>query len=77
MHRSMQDWRYLYNMIGTVKFFDDKKGYGFITVDGVDYFVHYSGIVGTGHRSLQEGQKVTFDVETDEKTGKTRACNVK
>lgn len=66
-------------MTGTVKFFNDSKGYGFITSDedGKDIFVHFTGIVGSGRKTLSEGQKVTFDVETDPKTGKTRACNVK
>lgn len=49
--------------IGTVKFFNDAKGFGFITRDnGPDVFVHFRSIVGAGHRSLQEGQKVTFKV---------------
>ncbi|MFA6755792.1 MAG: cold-shock protein [Bacilli bacterium] len=66
-------------MTGTVKFFNTKKGYGFITEDdsNKDYFVHYTGIAGDGHKSLSEGQKVTFDVETDEKTNKVKAVNVK
>lgn len=66
-------------MTGTVKFFNDTKGYGFITEDETknDYFVHFSGIAGNGHKSLAQGQNVTFDVETDSRTGKTRACNVK
>ncbi|MBI3948397.1 MAG: cold-shock protein [Armatimonadetes bacterium] len=49
---------------GTVKWFDDAKGYGFITrPDGEDLFVHFSSIQGGGYRSLQEGQPVEFDVE--------------
>ncbi|HEX2999643.1 MAG TPA: cold-shock protein [Armatimonadota bacterium] len=49
---------------GTVKWFDDAKGYGFITrPDGEDLFVHFSSIEGSGYRSLQEGQEVEFDVE--------------
>ncbi len=49
--------------IGTVKFFNAEKGYGFISrEDGDDVFVHYSNIQATGYRSLSEGQKVEFDV---------------
>lgn len=49
---------------GTVKWFDDAKGYGFITrPDGEDLFVHFSSIEGRGYRSLAEGQPVDFDVE--------------
>ena len=49
---------------GTVKWFNDAKGFGFITVDGQakDVFVHHSAIQGTGFKSLTEGQKVEFDV---------------
>ncbi len=56
--------------IGTVKWFSDSKGYGFITPEeGDDIFVHYSEIVGDGFRSLAEGMKVEFDV-TDGPKGK-------
>lgn len=49
---------------GTVKWFDEKKGYGFITEDGgKDVFVHYSAIVGNGFRKLAEGEKVTFEIK--------------
>jgi cold shock protein len=48
---------------GTVKFFNAEKGYGFISrEDGDDVFVHFSNIQGTGYRSLEEGQRVEFDV---------------
>ncbi len=48
---------------GTVKWFNATKGYGFITPDGgSDVFVHYSGIRGEGYRSLEEGQRVEFEV---------------
>jgi len=48
---------------GVVKWFSPKKGYGFITMeDGQDVFVHYSAITGTGFRSLEEGEKVNFEV---------------
>ena len=49
---------------GTVKWFNADKGYGFIAVDGGrDVFVHYSAIQADGYRSLDEGQRVEFDVE--------------
>ena len=48
---------------GTVKFFNNQKGYGFISVEGdEDVFVHYSNIDGDGYRSLDEGQVVEFEV---------------
>jgi CspA family cold shock protein len=48
---------------GTVKFFNNEKGYGFISREGADdVFVHYSNIQGSGYRSLDEGQTVEFDV---------------
>ena len=48
---------------GTVKFFNAEKGFGFISRDqGDDVFVHYSSIQGSGYKSLQEGQRVEFDV---------------
>ena len=49
---------------GTVKFFNAEKGYGFISLEGgdKDVFVHYSNIQGSGYRTLEEGQKVEFDV---------------
>lgn len=50
-------------MIGTVKWFDDAKGYGFIeSEEGRDVFVHHTAIQNTGFRSLSEGQRVKFDV---------------
>ena len=62
---------------GTVKWFNDAKGYGFITgEDGSDVFVHFSAIQGSGFgfKSLAEGDKVSFDVEKDQKG--PRAVNV-
>lgn len=53
---------------GTVKWFNDQKGYGFIKQeDGPDIFVHYSGIIGDGFKSLKEGDRVTFDIEEGKK----------
>jgi len=61
---------------GTVKWFNDDKGFGFITPDDgtKDLFVHQSAIVGDGFRSLSEGAKVSFDAESGEKGPK--AVNV-
>jgi CspA family cold shock protein len=53
---------------GTVKWFNGDKGYGFIAVDRCpDVFVHLSAITGGGYRSLQEGQKVEFDITQGQK----------
>jgi CspA family cold shock protein len=55
---------------GTVKWFNGDKGYGFITQEGgPDLFVHYSEIQSSGYRSLEEGQRVEFEI-TDGKKGK-------
>ncbi|MDL2234323.1 cold-shock protein [Ruminococcaceae bacterium OttesenSCG-928-L11] len=64
---------------GTVKWFNAEKGYGFISNDdgGEDVFVHYSSIMTEGYKSLNEGQKVTFDTEPDPKNAsKLKAVNV-
>ena len=51
-------------MKGTVKWFNKEKGFGFIvSEEGKDYFVHFSGIAGTGFKNLEENQAVSFDVE--------------
>ena len=55
-------------MLGTVKWFNAQKGYGFITTEeGKDVFVHYSGIVEEGFKSLDEGQSVQFDLTQGQK----------
>lgn len=64
---------------GTVKWFNEAKGFGFISNDngGNDMFVHFSAIIGNGLKSLHEGQRVTFDVEADPKNRRRmRAVNV-
>jgi len=61
---------------GKVKWFDNKKGYGFISrEDGEDVFVHFSSIESDGFRTLQEGQSVTFEITNGEKG--PQASNVK
>ena len=64
---------------GTVKFFNAQKGYGFITPEGgdADVFVHISAIEQAGMRTLHEGQRVSFDVVTDQRRRKTSAQNLK
>jgi len=64
---------------GTVKWFNETKGYGFITPDagGSDVFVHISAVERSGLRGLNEGQKISFDLEADRKTGKSAAVNLK
>ncbi|MGI6716859.1 MAG: cold-shock protein [Eubacteriales bacterium] len=65
---------------GTVKWFNAAKGFGFISNDngGEDVFVHFSAIVSDGYKSLNEGQKVTYDTEKDPKNSrKLKAVNVR
>lgn len=65
---------------GTVKWFNEGKGFGFISNDNGsgDVFVHFSAIQGAGFKSLNEGQKVTYDTEADSRDSrKMRAINVR
>ena len=64
---------------GTVKFYNGQKGYGFIQPDngGKDVFVHASALERAGIRNLVEGQKVSFDIEEDRRTGKSSASNLR
>ena len=64
---------------GTVKWFNETKGYGFIQPDqgGKDVFVHISAVERSGMRGLAEGQKVSYDVEADRRTGKESATNLR
>ena len=65
--------------VGTVKFFDARRGFGFIRPDdaGADVFVHVTAVEQAGLTTLHEGQRVSFDVVTDEKRGRTNAQNLK
>jgi cold shock protein len=63
---------------GTVKFYNASRGYGFIQPDdgSKDVFVHATALEAAGIRGLVEGQKVTFEVTTDQRSGKTAASNL-
>ena len=63
--------------LGTVKFFYDSKGYGFISPDegGNDAFVHITAVERAGMRTLQQNQRVSYDLEEDQR-GKTKAVNL-
>ena len=63
---------------GSIKWFNGEKGYGFIIDDDSkeEIFVHFSAIKMDGYKTLNEGEKVTYEVEVDENTGKKRAINV-
>jgi len=64
---------------GTVKFFNEQKGFGFIAPDngGNDVFVHISALERAGLRTLSQGQKVSFDTEQDRRSGKTAVANIR
>lgn len=64
---------------GTVKWFNAEKGYGFIQPDdgGKDVFVHVSAVEQAGMRSLQEGQKIGYEIVADRRTGKSSASNLR
>ena len=63
---------------GTVKFFNSQKGFGFIVQDngGPDVFVHISAVERAGMHNLNEGQKLSFDVQADQRSGKSAAANL-
>jgi len=63
---------------GTVKFFNTNKGFGFIEQAGgqPDVFVHVSAVERAGMRTLVEGQKITFDIVADQRSGKSAAENI-
>jgi CspA family cold shock protein len=63
---------------GTVKFYNAQKGYGFIAPDdgGKDVFVHATALEAAGMRGLAEGQKVSFEIESDRRTGRQAASNL-
>ncbi len=65
-------------MMGTVKFYNDQKGFGFIQPDngGRDVFVHATALERAGVRGLREGQKVSFDTATDQRSGKLAVANL-
>jgi CspA family cold shock protein len=87
--KSTQDWlwpltvrrnrRNSFVATGTVKWFNDQKGYGFIQPDsgGKDVFVHISAVERAGLRGLAEGQKISYEVEADRRTGKESAVDLK
>tara|TARA_Y100001001_G_C7974463_1_gene297089 strand:+ start:1183 stop:1401 length:219 start_codon:yes stop_codon:yes gene_type:complete len=63
---------------GTVKWFNSEKGYGFIepSTGGKDIFVHITAVNASGMQGLNEGQKISFDVTKDERSGKEAASNL-
>ncbi|RVU17095.1 cold-shock protein [Methylobacterium oryzihabitans] len=65
--------------VGTVKWFNGQKGFGFIQPDdgGKDVFVHISAVERSGMQTLSEGQKVSYEMETDRRSGKQSAGNLR
>jgi cold shock protein len=63
---------------GTVKWYNDQKGYGFIQPSdgGKDVFVHVSAVERAGIRGLREGQRISFEIQTDRRSGRTSAVNL-
>jgi cold shock protein len=74
----MYGWKGRSMPVGTVKFFNDQKGYGFIQPEngGKDIFVHVTAVERSGLNGLVEGQKVSFEIETDRRSGKPAAVNL-
>ena len=64
---------------GTVKWFNEQKGYGFITPDqgGKDVFVHISAVERAGLRDLRDGQKISYEIVQDKRSGKSSADNLR
>ncbi|MBU3729957.1 MAG: cold-shock protein [Beijerinckiaceae bacterium] len=64
---------------GTVKWYNETKGYGFIQPDegGKDVFVHATALERAGMRGLREGQKIGYELQTDQRSGKTSATNLR
>ena len=64
---------------GTVKWYNEPKGYGFIQPDegGKDVFVHATALERAGMRGLREGQKIGYELQTDQRSGKTSATNLR
>jgi CspA family cold shock protein len=64
--------------VGTVKFYNDQKGFGFIAPEdgGTDVFVHATALERAGMSGLREGQKVSFDTEVDRRSGKTAVSTI-
>ena len=69
---------YLYMATGTVKWFNEQKGYGFIQPEsgGNDVFVHISAVERAGLKGLKEGQRVSFELEKDKRSGKMAATQL-